>query len=141
MFSGKIYTADKTFTRPPVATVATNSKSGLSLYHPQFPSHSDFRFLSGEMIKGQALSMAVVSATLPSPKVHQICKLAEDALPGNSLIHNILCLVLKLETLFLCFWCTQSKQKCGTFPLSVPFKKSGTFPLSRPSQTSLCLLG
>ena len=28
MFSGKIYTADKNFTRPPVATVATNSKSG-----------------------------------------------------------------------------------------------------------------
>ena len=27
LFSGKIYTADKTFTRPPVATVATNSKS------------------------------------------------------------------------------------------------------------------
>ena len=26
-FSGKIYTADKYFTRPPVATVATNSKS------------------------------------------------------------------------------------------------------------------
>ena len=29
LFSGKIYTADKTFTRPPVATVATNSKSAL----------------------------------------------------------------------------------------------------------------
>ena len=28
LFSGKIYTADKNFTRPPVATVATNSKSG-----------------------------------------------------------------------------------------------------------------
>ena len=27
LFSGKIYTDDKTFTRPPVATVATNSKS------------------------------------------------------------------------------------------------------------------
>ena len=27
LFSGKIYTADKNFTRPPVATVATNSKS------------------------------------------------------------------------------------------------------------------
>ena len=31
MFSGKIYTADKTFTRPPVATVATNSKSALNI--------------------------------------------------------------------------------------------------------------
>ena len=29
MFSEKIYTADKNFTRPPVATVATNSKSVL----------------------------------------------------------------------------------------------------------------
>ena len=28
LFSGKIYTADKNFTRPRVATVATNSKSG-----------------------------------------------------------------------------------------------------------------
>ena len=28
LFSGKIYTSDKNFTRPPVATVATNSKSG-----------------------------------------------------------------------------------------------------------------
>ena len=28
LFSGKIYTADKNFTGPPVATVATNSKSG-----------------------------------------------------------------------------------------------------------------
>ena len=28
MFSGKNYTADKNFTRPPVAPVATNSKSG-----------------------------------------------------------------------------------------------------------------
>ena len=27
LFSGKIYTADKNFTRPPVATVVTNSKS------------------------------------------------------------------------------------------------------------------
>ena len=27
LFSGKIYTVDKKFTRPPVATVATNSKS------------------------------------------------------------------------------------------------------------------
>ena len=81
------------------------------------------------MIKGQALSMAVVSATLPSPKVHQICKLAEDALPGNSLIHNILCLVLKLETLFLCFWCTQSKQKCGTFPLRGHLKNLEPFIL------------
>ena len=27
LFSGKIYTADKNITRPPVATVATNSKS------------------------------------------------------------------------------------------------------------------
>ena len=27
LFSGKIYTSDKNFTRPPVATVATNSKS------------------------------------------------------------------------------------------------------------------
>ena len=33
LFSGKIYTADKNFTRPPVATVATNFKSehGISL--------------------------------------------------------------------------------------------------------------
>ena len=31
MFSGKIYTADKNFTRPPVATVATNSKSANEL--------------------------------------------------------------------------------------------------------------
>ena len=52
------------------------------------------------MIKGQALSVAVVSATLASPKVHQICKLAEDAMPGNSMVH-ILCLILKLETLLL----------------------------------------
>ena len=29
LFSGKIYTADKNFTRPPVATVATNFKSGM----------------------------------------------------------------------------------------------------------------
>ena len=28
LFSGKIYTSDKNFTRPPVATVATNFKSG-----------------------------------------------------------------------------------------------------------------
>ena len=28
LFYGKIYTADKNFTRPPVATVATNFKSG-----------------------------------------------------------------------------------------------------------------
>ena len=27
LFSGKNYTSDKNFTRPPVATVATNSKS------------------------------------------------------------------------------------------------------------------
>ena len=27
LFSGKIYTSDKNFTRPPVATVETNSKS------------------------------------------------------------------------------------------------------------------
>ena len=27
LFSGRIYTVDKNFTRPPVATVATNSKS------------------------------------------------------------------------------------------------------------------
>ena len=31
LFSGKIYTSDKNFTRPPVATVATNSKSDQSL--------------------------------------------------------------------------------------------------------------
>ena len=30
LFSGKIYTADKSYTRPPVATVATNFKSGHS---------------------------------------------------------------------------------------------------------------
>ena len=30
LFSGKIYTADKNFTRPPVATVATNFKSELA---------------------------------------------------------------------------------------------------------------
>ena len=63
------------------------------------------------MIKGQALSVAVVSATLPSPKVHQICKLAEDALPGNSLINNILCLILKLETLLLCLFGAHSQNK------------------------------
>ena len=32
--SAKIYTADKNFTRPPVATVATNSKSGSIGYKP-----------------------------------------------------------------------------------------------------------
>ena len=32
-FSGKIYTADKNFTRLPVATVATNSKSGSKVSH------------------------------------------------------------------------------------------------------------
>ena len=31
--SAKIYTADKNFTRPPVATVATNSKSGFTLHN------------------------------------------------------------------------------------------------------------
>ena len=31
LFSGKIYTADKNFTRLPVATVATNFKSGRQL--------------------------------------------------------------------------------------------------------------
>ena len=31
-FSGKIYTADKNFTRPPVATVATNFKSGTQVH-------------------------------------------------------------------------------------------------------------
>ena len=31
MFSGKIYTADKNFTRPPVATVATNFKSASAI--------------------------------------------------------------------------------------------------------------
>ena len=32
LFSGKVYTADKNFTRPPVVTVATNSKSGTAMY-------------------------------------------------------------------------------------------------------------
>ena len=32
LFSGKIYTVDKKFTRPPVATVATNSKSVYGLF-------------------------------------------------------------------------------------------------------------
>ena len=31
MFSEKNYTADRNFTRPPVATVATNSKSALNI--------------------------------------------------------------------------------------------------------------
>ena len=37
-FSGKIYTADKNFTRPPVATVATNSKSGSTVGHTSYYS-------------------------------------------------------------------------------------------------------
>ena len=35
LFYGKIYTADKNFTRPPVATVATNFKSG-NLFEDEF---------------------------------------------------------------------------------------------------------
>ena len=40
----KIYTADKNFTRPPVATVATNSKSGLT-----FPLLKD-KFLGTKLL-------------------------------------------------------------------------------------------
>ena len=37
LFSGKIYTADKNFTRPPVTTVATNFKS--ACHHFPSPTH------------------------------------------------------------------------------------------------------
>ena len=37
LFSGKIYTADKNFTRPPVATVATNFKSAPLLLNNVWP--------------------------------------------------------------------------------------------------------
>ena len=36
LFSGKIYTTGKKFTRPPVATVATNFKSALRVFLRQF---------------------------------------------------------------------------------------------------------
>ena len=46
LFSGKIYTADKNFTRPPVATVATNSKSESAIYQNGAPiSMSEYIFL------------------------------------------------------------------------------------------------
>ena len=39
LFSGKIYTAETNFTRPPVVTVATNLNSGdIPYYHP-YPHH------------------------------------------------------------------------------------------------------
>ena len=58
LFSGKIYTAGNIFTRPPVATVATNFKSVNMTYtrlsskftHPFLHSNQNFTFLFGSVI-------------------------------------------------------------------------------------------